>query len=174
MHIHEEVLRTANRLADHNGIFDVNDVVKALGHLRENTVRTDIVSRCCINAPRHHARKWDYFRRVGRGKYQIEPQYRRSKEQERLADAAPETRAQNAPKLLRSTIHALVQRDGEFYVVECLELPVVTQGSSLDEALSNLHEALSLHLEDENLASLGLVPQPRVEVIYDMGFACPA
>ena len=74
----------------------------------------------------------------------------------------------------RSILHALIQKDGDFYVVECLELPVVTQGETLDEAVSNLHEALCLHLEDEDLAALGLAPGPRVEIIYDMGLACPA
>ncbi|MFZ0707659.1 MAG: type II toxin-antitoxin system HicB family antitoxin [Candidatus Korobacteraceae bacterium] len=77
-------------------------------------------------------------------------------------------------KALRSLLHALIHKDGSFYVVECLELPVVTQGETLDEAVKNLYEALSLHLEGEDLPALGLVPDPRVEVIYDMGLACPA
>lgn len=77
-------------------------------------------------------------------------------------------------KTQRSILHALIHKDGAFYVVECLELPVVTQGDTLDEAVNNLHEALSLHLEDEDLSALGLAPEPRVEVIYDMGLACPA
>jgi predicted RNase H-like HicB family nuclease len=74
----------------------------------------------------------------------------------------------------RSILHALIHKDGKFYVVECLELPVVTQGETLDEAVRNLHEALCLHLEDEDLPALGLAPEPRVEIIYDMGLACPA
>jgi predicted RNase H-like HicB family nuclease len=75
---------------------------------------------------------------------------------------------------VRSTVHAIVQRDGSFYVVECLELPVVTQGRTLDEAVSNIQEALSLHLEGEDPAALGLVAEPRIEIIYDMALACPA
>jgi predicted RNase H-like HicB family nuclease len=58
--------------------------------------------------------------------------------------------------------------------VECLELPVVTQGRTLDEAVSNIQEALCLHLEDEDPAALGLAAEPRIEIIYDMALACPA
>ncbi|MGK7344407.1 MAG: type II toxin-antitoxin system HicB family antitoxin [Candidatus Nitrospinota bacterium M3_3B_026] len=44
------------------------------------------------------------------------------------------------------------------YVAECVSLPVVTQGSTIDETAKNIQEALALHLEDENLAELGLSP----------------
>lgn len=80
----------------------------------------------------------------------------------------------NSGEARRSILHAVIHKDGAFYVVECLELPVVTQGDTLDEAVGNLYQALSLHLEDEDLAALGLSPALRVEVIYDMGLACPA
>ena len=103
------------------------------------------------------------------------PKYRqaeRTKVAQGTQDAKPALETASTP--LRSTIHAVIHKDGDFYVAECLELPVVTQGDSLDDAIKNLHEALCLHLEDEDLRSLGLAPEPRVEVIYDMGLACPA
>ena len=175
MHVHEEVLRTANRLAEPNGMFHLSEVVRELRHLNESTVRTHIVSRCCVNAPQNHPHKWDYFRRVDRGRYEIMPQHRepsKSLPQPSRAEDSPVTPITARP--LRSTVHAVIQRDGEYYVAECLELPVVTQGESLDEAVKNLHEALCLHLEGEDLESMGLASELRIEVIYDMGLACPA
>jgi len=173
VHVHEEVLKTANRVAGRDGVFELRQVVSELKHLKETTVRTHIVSRCCVNAPKHHPHKWEYFRRLDRGKYQVLPKYR-----QRPTSPMPETGTGTAVvtrgRQLRSTIHATVEKDGEFYVVECLELPVVTQGKSLDEAVQNLHEALRLHLEDEDLAALGLRSDPRVEIIYDMVLPCPA
>jgi predicted RNase H-like HicB family nuclease len=176
LRVHEEVLRTANRLAGTDSTFELNQVVRELGHLNESTVRTHVVSRCCINAPKNHPHKWPYFRRVGRGKYQIMPRYR-ARSSDLPAENNPQSkgggsRVSSGP--LRSSVHAVIQRDGDFYVVECLELPVVTQGRTLDEAVGNIHEALSLHLEDEDLAALGLVAEPRIEIIYDMALACPA
>jgi predicted RNase H-like HicB family nuclease len=52
---------------------------------------------------------------------------------------------------LQQNIKAFI-RPGEQqgYVAECLEIAVVTQGKTLDEAASNLLEAVTLHLEDED------------------------
>jgi predicted RNase H-like HicB family nuclease len=50
------------------------------------------------------------------------------------------------------------------YVAECVELPIVTQGQSLDEVTFNLREAISLHLEGEDLAALGFAPNPSIVV----------
>jgi predicted RNase H-like HicB family nuclease len=70
---------------------------------------------------------------------------------------------------LQRTIKAVI-RAGEQsgYVAECLELPVVTQGETLDEVTHNLHEAIQLHLEGEDLAELGLAPNPTVLVTFEL------
>lgn len=49
---------------------------------------------------------------------------------------------------LQHTIRAMI-RPGEQsgYVAECVEIPVVTQGATLDETVANLREAADLHLE---------------------------
>lgn len=36
------------------------------------------------------------------------------------------------------------------FVAECLEIPVVTQGATLDEVAANLREAVALHVEGED------------------------
>ena len=51
---------------------------------------------------------------------------------------------------------AVVTREGKFYVAECLELGVASQGESFDEALVNLREAVHLYLKDEDPATLNL------------------
>jgi len=37
----------------------------------ESTIRTHIVSRCCVNAPEHHAVRYKYFERISRGLYKL-------------------------------------------------------------------------------------------------------
>jgi predicted RNase H-like HicB family nuclease len=159
MHIHEEILEAARRFASsrNNWSFTVREVVAALPALNQTTVRTHVVSRCCTNAPKNHPHKWDYFRRIGRGLYQIEVKYRRA--------AGKRSRL---PIRLRKSLHAVIHKDEGAFVVECLELPVVTQGRSLDEAVENLREALALHLEGEDLMALGLVDHPDVQISYEM------
>ena len=63
-----------------------------------------------------------------------------------------------------------VTRPGEQsgYVAECLEIPVVTQGRTLDEVTRNLQEAVALHLADEDRSALGLAPNPTVVVTMEL------
>ena len=70
---------------------------------------------------------------------------------------------------LQHTIKAVI-RPGEQsgYVAECLEIPVVTQGGTLDEVARNLREAVTLHLEGEDLTELGLASSPSILVTYEM------
>ena len=42
---------------------------------------------------------------------------------------------------------AKVWREGTWYVSQCLEVDVASQGETEEEALSNLKEALELHFE---------------------------
>jgi len=44
---------------------------------------------------------------------------------------------------------AVIQREGNWFVATCIENMVASQGHSIDEALSNLKEALALYFEDD-------------------------
>jgi predicted RNase H-like HicB family nuclease len=64
---------------------------------------------------------------------------------------------------LQQVIHAVIRPgDDSGYVVECADLHAVTQGQTLDEAVANLREVVALALEDEDLADLGLAPNPVI------------
>lgn len=173
--IHVEVLAAARRLCHpEDWTFRPYEVVRALPHLNESSVRTHIVSRCCENAPENHAHRWPYFRRVGRGVYEILPPFRRM-ESGGLQSREPAGRRQSGNGTAeddteagpQAAIHAVVSVSEGWYVAECLEVAVVTQGRSLDEALANLKSALELHLDDEELARAGLPSAPRLVVNYE-------
>jgi predicted RNase H-like HicB family nuclease len=70
---------------------------------------------------------------------------------------------------LQQTVKSFI-RSGEQsgYVAECLEISVVTQGETLDEVVKNLTEAVSLHLEGEDPAEFGLVPNPSILVTFEL------
>jgi predicted RNase H-like HicB family nuclease len=42
---------------------------------------------------------------------------------------------------------ATVWREGNWYVSQCLEIDIASQGATEDEALENLRDALELHFE---------------------------
>jgi predicted RNase H-like HicB family nuclease len=44
---------------------------------------------------------------------------------------------------------AAVTREGHWYVAQCLEIDVASQGETFEAALTNLREAVELRLEDE-------------------------
>ena len=46
------------------------------------------------------------------------------------------------------TLTAVVRRDGDWYVARCPEVGTVSQGKTIEEAVSNLQEATELYLED--------------------------
>lgn len=70
---------------------------------------------------------------------------------------------------VQHTIKAVIRPGEESgYVAECFEIPVVTQGQTLDEVTRNLREAVALHLEGEDLTALGLADSPTILVTYEM------
>ena len=46
------------------------------------------------------------------------------------------------------TFSAILHREGDLWVAECPEVGTVSQGASVDEALSALREATELYLEE--------------------------
>ena len=63
---------------------------------------------------------------------------------------------------MKKIIQVHIYKGEKYYVAECLDLPVVTQGKTLDEFATNLKEVITLQLEGENLADFGLAPSPSV------------
>jgi len=59
---------------------------------------------------------------------------------------------------------ATVWREGNWFVAQCLEVDIASQGETEDEALSNLREALELHFEPPCATRPPQVHQIEVEV----------
>ena len=47
---------------------------------------------------------------------------------------------------MKETFTAVVWKEGSWYVAQCREFEVASQGKTKDEALENLSEAIELHL----------------------------
>ncbi len=185
MAVHHEVLLAARRLGRERGDwrFSAADVVRSLPHLNEHSVRTHVASRCCVNAPANHPHRWAYFRRVSRGLYEVTPRYRAAGAGSRASvgghartpaaavaeGGKPYGRRPEAA--VGDTIHAVLRHTPPWYVAECLEVAVVTQGKTADEVLANLRDAIALHLEGEPAGSFGLGRNPRLVVTHEIPLA---
>jgi len=55
----------------------------------------------------------------------------------------------------------ILNREGKWYVARCIELGVVSQGRTIEEAQKNLKEAVELYLEDED----AVIPETIVKPI---------
>jgi len=69
---------------------------------------------------------------------------------------------------MRKIIQIRVYKGEKYYVAECIDLPIVTQGKTLDEVVENIREAISLHLETEDLEELGISPDFSVLVNFEI------
>ena len=49
---------------------------------------------------------------------------------------------------MKREFNATVWREGNWFVAQCLEVDVASQGKTEQEALQNLREALELHFEE--------------------------
>jgi predicted RNase H-like HicB family nuclease len=63
---------------------------------------------------------------------------------------------------MKHIIQVYVSKGDKYYVAEGVDLPIVTQGETLDELVVNIKEAIELHLEGENLTDFGIAPNPSV------------
>jgi predicted RNase H-like HicB family nuclease len=59
---------------------------------------------------------------------------------------------------------ATVWKDGTWYVSQCLELDIASQGETEEEALANLKEALELHFEPPQATRPSKIRTIEVEV----------
>jgi len=59
---------------------------------------------------------------------------------------------------------ASVWREGDWFVSQCLEVDVASQGETEEEALTNLQEALELHFEPPQATRPPKVRMIEVEV----------
>ena len=46
---------------------------------------------------------------------------------------------------MTQTFNAVIVKEGDWYIAQCFEVDVASQGETEDEALKNLNEALKLH-----------------------------
>jgi predicted RNase H-like HicB family nuclease len=65
---------------------------------------------------------------------------------------------------MKRPFSATVWREGDWYVSECLEVDVASQGTTEEEALANLKEALELHFESPHTTRAPSIRTIEVEV----------
>ena len=66
-------------------------------------------------------------------------------------------------------VKADIYHDGESYCARCLDMDVFTQGTTLDEVVRNLKEAIQLHLEEKMPEKANIAPHASLFTMMDLG-----
>jgi hypothetical protein len=69
---------------------------------------------------------------------------------------------------MKKIIQFHITKGEKYLIAQGVNLPVVTQGKTLDELVKNIEEAVELQLQGESLAEFGLSPRPSVLVNYEL------
>jgi predicted RNase H-like HicB family nuclease len=69
---------------------------------------------------------------------------------------------------MKKIIQVKIYKGERYYVAECVDLPVVTQGKTLDETVENIREAIELHLEGENLDEWDILPDFSILANFEL------
>jgi len=69
---------------------------------------------------------------------------------------------------MKKIIQVKIHKGDKYFIAECVDLPVVTQGKTLDEAVENIREAIDLHLEGENLDEWDISPDFSILVNFEL------
>lgn len=59
---------------------------------------------------------------------------------------------------------AVVTREGDLYIAQCLDVDVASQGASEPEALANLREALELYFQSPQTTAAPKVSKVRADI----------
>lgn len=69
---------------------------------------------------------------------------------------------------MKNIIQFHISKEDKYYTASGVDFPVVTQGKTLDELTRNIQEAVSLHIEDEDLSEIGFSAHPSVLVDFEL------
>ncbi|MGQ9722812.1 MAG: type II toxin-antitoxin system HicB family antitoxin [Candidatus Jordarchaeum sp.] len=67
--------------------------------------------------------------------------------------------------MIKLQFSAVITKEEKFYVAPCPELDIASQGGSIEEAIRNLKEAISLYLEDEDAKIPKMDTRPLVTIV---------
>lgn len=68
---------------------------------------------------------------------------------------------------MKHIIQFHVSKGEKFYTAQCVEFPIITQAPTLDELSGNIQEALSLHMEDEDITE-EFIAHPSVLISFEL------
>ncbi len=66
---------------------------------------------------------------------------------------------------------AIISKEAKWYVAHCVELGVVSQGKTIEQAQKNLKEAVELYLEDNPKAKIHISKTPSLITTFELQYS---
>ena len=66
---------------------------------------------------------------------------------------------------MKQRLSASIWQEGEWYIAQCIQVDVASQGNTEDEALDNLRDALELHFTPPVATIIPLVRDIEIDII---------
>ncbi len=66
------------------------------------------------------------------------------------------------------TVTGVIRKGEKFYIGECVEIDVITQGKTIDETIKNLKEAIALYFQDDRAEIFQLPDEPPITFSVDV------
>jgi len=63
---------------------------------------------------------------------------------------------------MKTSFQNVVWKEGEYFVAQCLNVEVSSFGTTKEEALTNLEEALELYFEDTSIDEVSVIENPEL------------
>ena len=74
-------------------------------------------------------------------------------------------------KIMTYKFTIIINKEKKWYVAQCVELGVVSQGKTVEEAQKNLREAVGLYMEDNPKVKTGLSHASPLITTFDLNCA---
>lgn len=68
-------------------------------------------------------------------------------------------------------LNVVITQEKDWFVIRCLEIDVVSQGRSVEEAIKNIKEAIELYIESFGCENIPLVEEPPLFTSVEVAFA---
>ena len=72
---------------------------------------------------------------------------------------------------MKKILQVIIEKGEKYYIGRFVDLPIVTQGATLDELTKNLKEAFELYIEDEQIENQGIEKYPSILASLELSYA---
>jgi predicted RNase H-like HicB family nuclease len=72
---------------------------------------------------------------------------------------------------MKKILQVNIEKGEKYYIAHFIDLPIVTQGKTLDKLVKNIQEAFELYVEEEALEKQEITEHPSILANLELSYA---